>query len=308
MISKLKKGGGFRGCASYICQKADAEEICTNNLFTARPETRAGEMRAVASSAATQKPVFHASLSLPSGQKATNEQWKIAAETYLSEMGFALEQTQFMVVRHRDAAHDHIHILANRVMLQGKILSDKKDFKRSHQATRAAELAANLPQFGPAAPTEKEGKAQKMRTIIDTAMLKSNGNLEEFKLNLGEDSIELKIAINSKTGEAFGVNFIDHADANRYWRGSEIGKEYSLKSLQIKGLQLEPPSPVSHLPTPAPKPFEHVDLHHSADFTNMGDIVKSDEVIGQFGDFRDKIRANKKISDSRNAQRMSQKI
>lgn len=300
MISKLKKGGGFKGCAKYICQKAEAEEICTNNLFTLKPETRASEMRAVASSAATTKPVFHASLSLPAGQKATNEQWKIAAEKYLETMGFDLSQTQFMVFRHKDTAHDHVHILANRVMLHGKILSDKKDFKRSHQATRAAELAANLPQFEPAAPTEKEGKAQKMRTIIDAAMLKSNGNLDQFKAALAEDSIELKIAVNTKTNEPFGCNFIDHADANRYWRGSEIGKDCSLKSLEIKGLQLEPPSPVSHLSTPQ-KPFQHVDLHQNADFVNFGEIVKSDEAIGTFGDFRDGIRRDKKIQDSRNA-------
>lgn len=301
MISKLKKGGGFKGCARYICNKSDSEEIATNNLFTPKPETRAGEMRAVASSAVTKKPVFHASLSLPAGQRATADQWQIAAETYLQTMGFELEQTQYMVVRHKDTAHDHVHILANRVMLNGKILSDKKDYARSHAATRAAEIAANLPPFEPAAPAAKDGKANRMRTIIDAAMATSNGNLDQFKAALAEDSIELKIAINTKTGEPFGCNFVAHSDANKYWRGSELGKDYSLKSLQSKGLQLEPPSPSSHLPTHPPKPFEHVDLHQHADFSNMGDVVKSDEVIGNFGDFRDKIRLNKKIQDARNA-------
>jgi Relaxase/Mobilisation nuclease domain len=301
MISKLVKGQGFKGCSKYIYSKPDAEEIAANNLFTNKPETRASEMRAVASSAATMKPVFHASLSLPAGQKASQEQWKLAAETYLSEMGFELEQTQYMVVRHSDSAHDHVHILANRIMLNGKILSDKKDFKRSHQATRAVEIAANLPAFEPSAPAVKEGKANKLRTIIDTALFSSRGNLEAFKSNLALESIELKIAINTKTNEPFGVNFIDHSDANRYWRGSQIGKDYSLKSLQNKGLKLDPPQPVSHLSTTIAKTFKHVELHHSVDFDNIGDVVKSGEAIGGFGDFRDKIRLNKKLQDARNA-------
>ncbi len=164
MISKIVKGAGFKGCARYITEKEGAQEICLNNLFTDSPETRAGEMRAVAGSALTKKPVFHASLSLSENEKATNEQWQIAAETYLQKMGFDLEKTQYFVTRHTDAEHDHVHILANRVMLDEKVLSEKCDFKRSHAAARAAEKAAGLPSYDKNAEKSGAGKIEKLKT------------------------------------------------------------------------------------------------------------------------------------------------
>ena len=74
-------------------------------------------------------------------------------------MGFDLDKTQYQVTRHTDSENDHIHILANRVMFDGQVLSDKNDFKLSHEATRAAEKAAS--EEGAQGTSEEEGRAEK---------------------------------------------------------------------------------------------------------------------------------------------------
>lgn len=249
MISKLVKGGGFKGAARYIA-KEGSQEICSNNLFTDKPETRAGEFRAVADSAATKKPVMHVSLSLPKDEKATDEQWKIAAETYLSKMGFDLEKTQYQVTRHTDSENDHIHILANRVMLDGQVLSDKNDFKRSHEATRAAEKAANLPQYEKGEKTNS-GQFHDLQEKITSALKKSGGDFDKFTSELKKSDIEFKLNRN-ESGRPTGAMFVDK---NRAIPGSQIARQFSIGGLQKAGLKIpqntsvKSQPAVSHLPT-----------------------------------------------------------
>ena len=52
----------------------------------------------------------------------------IAAE-YLSGMG--IRNTQFIIARHRDREHPHLHILFNRVDNDGRTVSDRNDRYRS---------------------------------------------------------------------------------------------------------------------------------------------------------------------------------
>ena len=146
MISKMSTGSGFSGAAMYIA-KSDSLVLKKNNIFSNHPKKQAQEFRAVASSAKTKKPVLHVSLSIAPGEKATSDQWIKASEAYLQKMGFDLDKTQYTVTQHADQKHDHVHILANRVMADGKVLSSSKDYYRSMEATREAELAANLPKF-----------------------------------------------------------------------------------------------------------------------------------------------------------------
>jgi len=163
-VSKLIKGKGFRGAMRYASSKDKAQEIAAVGVFSKDPDVRAAEMRAVAASARTTRPVFHASLALPPGQMATDDQWRTAAETYLKEMGFDLDKSQYVVTRHLDTEHDHIHIVANRVQLDGKTVSERRDFRRSHEATRAAEQAAGLEAF--TGKVAEKGTLAQLRTQI----------------------------------------------------------------------------------------------------------------------------------------------
>lgn len=247
-VSKLMKGRGFKGALRYASDKNHAQEIAAVGVFTKDADTRAAEMRAVAASARTTSPVFHTSLSLPPGQHASDEQWRTAAETYLKDMGFDLDKSQYVVTRHRDTDHDHVHIVANRVMLDGKTVSDKGDFKRSHEATRAAEKAAGLEAFQ--GKVVEKGTLANLRTQVREAA-KGNPDQATFRQRLSAHGITLKESRQS-TGRLAGISF--QTEDGRIWKGSALGKEFSASGLQKQGVQLGLDTPRQNTPTPTHAP------------------------------------------------------
>ena len=79
------------------------------------------------------KPVGHIALAFSSQDAAQlDNQWmvKIAAE-YLVGMG--IRNTQFIIARHHDREHPHLHILFNRVDNDGRTVSDRNDRYRSER-------------------------------------------------------------------------------------------------------------------------------------------------------------------------------
>jgi hypothetical protein len=57
-------------------------------------------------------------------------------------MGF--DDNQYVVVRHCDRAHDHIHIIASRIKLDGSCVSDSWDHLRIQTVMRELEQEFNL--------------------------------------------------------------------------------------------------------------------------------------------------------------------
>jgi hypothetical protein len=231
MIGKSTTGGGFKGLVAYTTQKAGAEILDQQNLF-GKPEIWSAQFRNVASSRNLKSPVFHASLSLPHGERGTKEQHQTAARAYLKSMGFDVEKTQYAVIRHTDTQHDHIHILANRVQLDNKVVNDFQHKKRTHEATRAAELAAGF-QVQP--ERVNAGKIKELRDKIDQSLQASGGNLANFEKELKARGIKLHTNISQTTGYVSGLSF---EVAGRTYKGSEIGKSYSAGGLKKQGLEL----------------------------------------------------------------------
>ena len=147
MISKIKKGGGFKGVVSYCTEKKDAK-IIGGNMAEESKNGITREFSAISSqNYACKKPVFHASLSLPPGQNLTNEQWNDVAKSYLQKIGFA-DDNQYLVVRHADKEHDHIHIVANRVNPRDlSVVKDSQDFRKTQEACRDLEKKYGLTQI-----------------------------------------------------------------------------------------------------------------------------------------------------------------
>ena len=123
MISKIKKGGGFKGVVSYCTEKKDAK-IIGGNMAEESKNGITREFSAISSqNYACKKPVFHASLSLPPGQNLTNEQWNDVAKSYLQKIGFA-DDNQYLVVRHADKEHDHNHLTHRQAYTYSMSLAD----------------------------------------------------------------------------------------------------------------------------------------------------------------------------------------
>ena len=86
------------------------------------------------------RPIFHAVLSLDTGESLTPTQWKIAVRHYLKLMGFK-STTKYTSVLHADTGNEHVHIVANRVSFEPSfpMVSDKNNYERNIQAVSEIE-------------------------------------------------------------------------------------------------------------------------------------------------------------------------
>lgn len=141
MIGKIVKGRGFRGVLEYALQKEKGKLIWTN-MASREPRGLAKEFGAIRQLKPRFKnAVFHAALSAPKSQNTTDEMWLKIVGEYRKRMGFG--NSQYVLVKHSDTEHDHVHFIANRITLDGLVVSDSKDFEKQEKALRAIEK-----QFG----------------------------------------------------------------------------------------------------------------------------------------------------------------
>ncbi|QIR41888.1 relaxase/mobilization nuclease domain-containing protein (plasmid) [Tolypothrix sp. PCC 7910] len=138
MIGNQTKGRGFRGLLDYLQSQEDAKLIGgnmggNNAIALAREFKISRQLNPEAD-----RVVYHASLSLPDNERLDDETWNEIANRYLEEMGF--DSNQYVVYRHHNTQHDHIHICASRIRLDnGKIVHDSWDYKRSETTIRQIE-------------------------------------------------------------------------------------------------------------------------------------------------------------------------
>ena len=82
------------------------------------------------------KPVGHIALSYSAvdAPKLTDEKMIQLAQEYMHEM--KITDTQYIIVRHQDREHPHVHIVFNRIDNNGKTISDKNDMYRNEQVCK----------------------------------------------------------------------------------------------------------------------------------------------------------------------------
>lgn len=236
-VGKTNSGKGFKGAALYILQKKDAEFLFGRGVVTQNPALIANQMRVVADMRKLKNPVMHFSISLNKGERGTDEQWQKAADAFLIKMGFDLDQTQYIVARHNDTQHDHIHILANRVQLNNTVVSDFQNKQKAHEATRAAELAGGFRVFESQKAKElmKDSVREKINTVMDQSR-NPQGKVDYplFKTNLAKEGVTVTENRSQSTDRLNGISF--KIDETHTYKASSLGKEFSLGGLEKRGL------------------------------------------------------------------------
>ncbi len=117
MIAKAGTGSDFGGVIRYVLSEDKGPEVLHQQELLFRPDERVlflDEMRLCAEqNLRCTKPVYHLSLSWAPEDRPTPTQVTATSRRFLRDLG--LQEHQAFVVRHRDTAHDHVHIVANRV-------------------------------------------------------------------------------------------------------------------------------------------------------------------------------------------------
>ena len=138
MTAKIIKGASFSGAIGYMLSKKEKAEILKAEGVRIEPkELTAKSFELQASMHPTvKKPVWHISLNFSEKDKdkLTNEKMVEIAEAYLQKMN--IKNTQYLIVRHHDREHPHIHLCINRIDNYGKLISDKNEKFRSTKICR----------------------------------------------------------------------------------------------------------------------------------------------------------------------------
>ncbi|HTR29410.1 MAG TPA: relaxase/mobilization nuclease domain-containing protein [Puia sp.] len=235
MVSNVFPGHSFYHAGRYVSKKPGAELLDYVGVrgydyklmaedFIAQSELRPSK----------QKACFHAALSFYPGEKPTDETMTQIAREYLEGLGIV--NTQYVIVKHTDRAHLHLHILANMVDNDGKSIKDGwiglQGKKVAQQLTRKYKLipakGKNLDLTHLEAMSQSEVNRYKIyQAIVDA--LPHCRTLKDLELRLMAQGIHTLYKYKGQTQELQGISFSIGKDR---FKGSQIDRKFSLGNLQ----------------------------------------------------------------------------
>ncbi len=243
-----KTGRSFKNRVDYIL-KDDHSFICSNmsadknnvSELTDEFKTVSGFRQDI------KKPVFHAFLSLPKDEKLTDEKWQEIAKDYLKEMNVDIEKHQYICVRHKDTDQDHIHIVANRIGLDGSVWHGQHSAFNTIAACERLEVKHSLTitkglqgqKSDVSAPTKNEIElalrtGEKPARLVLQASLQAamvgKPDLGTFVERLQAVGIEPQFNVAS-TGNVAGCSF---SVGDVAFKGSQLGKKFSWNTIKNK--------------------------------------------------------------------------
>lgn len=244
MISKQIKGKDFYGVLVYNDKKIISGNgtILDSNINMGTVIQQTKEFNLIRQLKPNlSKAVYHTSLNLPYTDKLTDEEFTNLARDYLEGMNFI--DNQYIIYKHTDQDHAHIHIVANRVKFSGDVVSDSQDYKRSEALVRKLEKKYNLTQLIPKQESNvlSKGEIEKcfrtgnvperleLQNII-LEILNQNVNLKDFVKKLKRKGVQVKLN-QSSTGYISGISF--EFKATNY-KGSNVHKKLSWNNIKNK--------------------------------------------------------------------------
>ncbi|EPK4610824.1 TPA: relaxase/mobilization nuclease domain-containing protein, partial [Citrobacter braakii] len=251
-MQKIKRGKSFSGVVLYVLKpgshhKSDPIVIGGNMLGDSVLELIAEFDGTKQLRPDVQKPVWHNSLRLPTGESLTSEKWSSIAEDYMKKIGFSDTHLRCYVI-HDDSAGQHIHIIASRIDLNGgKLYLGRNENLISTQIISELEIAHGLTVTKTAPSiTPKQQKRRKvsrneqmlsertglpspkeaLQQILDKS-LADTPDLLTFIKRLEEAEVGWTANVAS-TGKMNGFSFSYRDIA---FKASQLGKSYSWANL-----------------------------------------------------------------------------
>ena len=239
MIGKLKKGSSFAGCIRYVTGKDEAKILASDGVLLGTNAEMAQSFELQRQlNLRIKKPVGHIALSFkPEDKPRLTDEFmaKIAIE-YMQMMG--ITDTQFIIVRHHNTDNPHCHIVYNRINNEGKLISDRNDYRRNEQVTKALKSRYGL-TYGTdksKTNTHKLRNAERAKYEINNAVkdaLKVTGSWQKFKNELAKRGILLELVYKDKERRT-KVQGIRFSKDGYSFKGTQISRDYSFGKLNAR--------------------------------------------------------------------------
>ncbi|MDR1679923.1 MAG: relaxase/mobilization nuclease domain-containing protein [Prevotellaceae bacterium] len=238
MIAKITKGKSFKGVTNYVLDNSKQTQLLAAEGV--RYKSRESIIRSFVTQTKLNpnlsKTVGHISLDFSAQDKEKLNNTKIIAiaKEYMTKMG--ITNTQYIIGRHYDKEHPHIHLVFNRVDNNGKTISDQNDRYRSEKICKELTQKHNLyfAQGKENVKTHRLKEPDKTKyeiyNTLKTAIQKSK-NWEELKKELQKQQIETTFKYKGNTQEIQGVTF--HKNGYTF-NGSKIDRQFSYSKIDYQ--------------------------------------------------------------------------
>lgn len=251
MIGKIAPNGkGARGLASYLLRRGRGR-IIAGTMAGLNPRELSREFGALRRlNPKLTKAVAHLMLSpAPGDPPLSDAQWQGIAQRYAEGMGYA--DTAWCGVVHNDTDHQHLHIIACRIDVRGKTISDANSYRKSEAIVRRLEADFGLTAVASPSSIKRASRAKPITTNQgDIAMTETASILpnpfdpddpqhatwpEPFEP--GRDLAELAIVNTTPTIQAPGISAADFLSEveRRNMRRKLVEDDYEQRMLGTLG-------------------------------------------------------------------------
>lgn len=236
MIGKIVTGKSFGGAIEYVLKKEMAHLLESDGVDTESIRTIIDDFnfqrkarREIA------KVVGHISLSFhrDDAPKLTDERMRGLAVAYMERMGIA--DTQYIVARHNDTAHPHLHIIYNRVKYDRTLVPDRNERHRNVKVCKQLKRQYGL-TFSKGkenVTTERLHGADKVRQELFNAItrvLPKCARIADLSAKLKRQGIGVQ-EIHRGNDPKKAVQGITFTKAGLTFKGSEIDRKFSYVGL-----------------------------------------------------------------------------
>ncbi|BAU04407.1 MULTISPECIES: relaxase/mobilization nuclease domain-containing protein [Nostocales] len=260
MIPVIYKKPNFLDTLKYVLGKDDAAIVDTNMMGTKPNEFNQQFLTIKYTNKAVKRQCAHLIISIAHRpnyhEHLSNSQYSYVAREYLKDMGYLPKEessvgatSQFVAVRHHDRHHEHLHIIASRIRLDGSLVNDSYDYFNSQVSTRriAAELGLEV------TPTTNEAVSFKLEQEYGIITLTSPNRSKSIRaVNSKHKTPTSKEIIRQAIGEAIKDSptvstFIQRLEENNIgvlpkMQGQELlGFTYIHNDVKIAGYQVYKP-------------------------------------------------------------------
>lgn len=236
MMGDLKKRASFARVVNYVNNPKKARLIDSKDVRLDDNTTIAMSMQGQADDKPGRKlknPVYHISLDFAHEDtpKLTDDLMVEIAREYMRRMG--ITNTQYIVCRHTDREHQHLHIVVNRVDNDGNTISDSNDNVRNVKVCKALTREYGL-HFSKGKMNVKRdrlrGKDKVKYQIYDAikAALPHCNCWSDLCDRLAKQGIGVNFKYNRNEGKIIGVSFTKNEIS---FSGSRIDRSMSFYKL-----------------------------------------------------------------------------
>lgn len=249
MTAKILTRQSFSRATNYVFKDGRSEVIDSKGIMAADPLSAAASFKVQAMLRPEIKsPVGHICISFHPDDtpRLTNDLMVELCDAYMKGMG--IKDTQFLLVRHYDTKHPHMHLVFNRIDDNGKLISDRMWYVKNEKVCKQIKTEygltfskgkqnVNLDRLRP-----EDRRRYEMYYDVKNALAEAT-SFTDFQIRLEDVGIKTVIKRSSKSGDFQGITFKRDGYSIK---GSKLDRSLSLirimKSLP-KGNKIHRPEP-----------------------------------------------------------------